>query len=344
MSEHPEKPPEHVLLAHGAGGRLTREMVSRLFVPAFDNPALSALADAAVLPELPPGRPALTTDGFVVDPPVFPGGDLGHLSVCGTVNDLAMVGARPLWLTWSLILEEGVDGELLETCLEGAARAARQAAVHVVAGDTKVVPRGKADRLFAVTAGLGVVPPGRDVGDHRIGPGDVLVASGPLADHGATVLACRHDLDPGPLRSDSTPLADLVEVLFDAGVDVKTLHDPTRGGLIALCHETCDRSRLRIEIDEDKVPLRPQVRAVCDLLGLDPLGLASEGRFVAVVDEEDADRTVELLRARHDGQGAAAIGRVTERVSGGPPVVMRTRVGGSRVLDLPSGFDLPRIC
>ncbi len=337
-------PPPTVLLAHGAGGRLTRELVATLFAPAFDNPALRILSDAAVLPPLPAGRPALTTDGFVVDPPVFPGGDLGHLSVCGTVNDLAMAGARPLWLTWSLILEEGLDGALLETCLEGAARAARAAAVHIVAGDTKVVPKGKGDRLFAVSAGLGVVPEGREVGDHRLTPGDILIASGPLADHGATILACRHDLDPGPLRSDSASVHHLVEALFEAGIDVKTLHDPTRGGLIALCHETTERSRLRIEIDEEQVPLRPQVRAVCELLGLDPLGLASEGRFVAVVAEAEADKAVELLRGRVDGQGATMIGRVTERVAGRPPVVMRTRVGGTRVLDLPSGFDLPRIC
>lgn len=337
-------PPPIVLLAHGAGGRLTRELVSQLFAPAFDNPALQVLSDAAVLPPLPAGRPALTTDGFVVDPPIFPGGDLGHLSVCGTVNDLAMAGARPLWLTWSLILEEGLDGLLLETCLEGAARAAREARVHIVAGDTKVVPKGKGDRLFAVTAGLGVVPEGRELGDHRLAPGDVLIASGPLADHGATILACRHDLDPGPLHSDSAPVHHLVEALFEAGIDVKTLHDPTRGGLIALCHETCERSHLRIEVEEERVPLRPQVMAICELLGLDPLGLASEGRFIAVVGEAQADAAVETLRGRVDGQEAAVIGRVTERVAGRPPVVMRTRIGGTRVLDLPSGFDLPRIC
>lgn len=344
MTDTRTTPPSRILLAHGAGGRLTRELVATLFAPAFDNPALAILSDAAVLPPLPAGRPALTTDGFVVDPPVFPGGDLGHLSVCGTVNDLAMAGARPLWLTWSLILEEGLDGELLRTCVEGAARAARQAGIHIVAGDTKVVPKGKGDRLFAVTAGLGVVPEGREVGDHRISPGDVVIASGPLADHGATILACRHDLDPGPLRSDSASVHHLVEALFDAGIDVKTLHDPTRGGLIALCHETCERSRLRIEIDEDRVPLRPQVKAICELLGLDPLGLASEGRFVAVVAATEAERAVEVLRGRVDGAGAAVIGRVAPRVAAAPPVVMRTRIGGTRVLDLPSGFDLPRIC
>jgi len=203
-----------VLLAHGGGGRLTRQLVEELFVPAFRNPHLETLTDAAVLPEMPPGRPAITTDAFVVDPPVFAGGDLGCLSICGTVNDVAMSGARPLWLTWALILEEGADGELLETCVKGAARAAEEAGVAVVAGDTKVVPRGKGDGLYAVTAGFGVVPPGRDLGDTKIEAGDAILVSGPIGDHGATILAHRHGLEAPGLRSDCAPLADLAEAVL----------------------------------------------------------------------------------------------------------------------------------
>ena len=220
------KVPDRVLLAHGGGGHLTRRLVEGLFLPALQNPHLATLTDSAVLPEMPPGRPALTTDAFVVDPPVFAGGDIGSLSICGTVNDLAMSGARPLWLTWALILEEGADGDLLETCVRGAASAAKDAGVMVVAGDTKVVPRGKGDGLFAVTAGLGVVPPGRDLSDSHIEPGDAILVSGPIGDHGATVLAHRHHLVASGLKSDCAPLGSLVETLLESGAAVRALHDP----------------------------------------------------------------------------------------------------------------------
>jgi len=335
--------PRRILLAHGSGGRLTHELVAEHLLPSLDNPFLAPLSDAAVLPELPPGRPALTTDGFIVDPPIFPGGNLGHLSICGTVNDLSVAGARPLWITWALILEEGLDGELLETCVRGAAEAAAEAGVTVVAGDTKVVPRGKGDRIFAVTAGLGVIPPGRDVGDHRIEPGDAIVASGFLGDHGATIASCRHQL-MGSLQSDCAPLTGLVEHLFEAGVPIRSMHDPTRGGLLALCHEVAQRSGLRVILDEPAIPTRPQVGAVCDLLGLEPLSLACEGRVVLWVPEAAADEAVEALRRHPLGRDAARIGHVTHLDAGSPPVILHTRVGGERPLDLLSGTDLPRIC
>jgi hydrogenase expression/formation protein HypE len=339
------KPPfDRILLAHGSGGRLTRELVEGTFVPALSNPALSALGDAAVLPELPPGRPALTTDGFVVDPPVFPGGDLGHLSVCGTVNDLAMVGAKPLWLTWALILEEGAEGDLIRTCTESAARIAREAGVAIVAGDTKVVPKGRGDRIYAVSAGLGVVPPGRDVGDHRIASGDVILVSGPLGDHGATIMACRHDLTSEALRSDCAPLNGLVERLFEAEVDVHCLHDPTRGGALAVCWEAATRCGHRIVLVENQIPVRSAARAVCEVLGLEPLGLACEGRLVAWVPEAEADRALAALRSHPRGADATVIGRVEVRESSQVPLVMQTDVGSLRPLDLLSGTDLPRIC
>ncbi len=338
------KAPDRVLLAHGGGGRLTRKLVEGLFLPALDNPHLATLTDSAVLPELPPGRPALTTDAFVVEPPVFAGGDLGCLSIYGTVNDLAMAGARPLWLTWALILEEGTDGELLETCVRGAARAAQEAGVLVVAGDTKVVPRGKADRLFAVTAGLGVVPPGRELGDALIRPGDAVLVSGPIGDHGATVLAHRHGLEAPGLRSDCGPLAALVEALLESGAAVRSLHDPTRGGVVTVCHEVAARTGLRVVLEEQALPVRREVAAVCDLLGLEPLALACEGRALVWVAGADAERAVAAMRAHPAGAGTVVIGRMAEAPAGAPPVIMRTRVGGERPLDLLTGIDLPRIC
>lgn len=338
------KVPDRVLLAHGGGGHLTRRLVEEVFLPAFHNPYLATLTDAAVLPEMPPGRPAITTDAFVVDPAVFSGGDLGCLSICGTVNDLAMSGARPMWLTWALILEEGADGDLLETCVRGAATAAEEAGVMVVAGDTKVVPRGKGDGLFAVTAGFGVVPPGRDLSDAHIVPGDLILVSGPIGDHGATVLAHRHDLSAPGLSSDCAPLAGLVDDLLESGVTVRALHDPTRGGVVTVCHEVAGRSGAKVVLEETAIPVRREVAGVCDLLGLDPLALACEGRALAWVAGDDAERAVEALRSHPLGSGSEIIGRMETATPGTPPVVMKTRVGGERPLDLLSGLDLPRIC
>jgi hydrogenase expression/formation protein HypE len=336
--------PNRVLLAHGSGGRLTQELVQQTFLPHLQNPFLESLTDSAVLPELPPGRPALTTDAFVVDPAVFPGGDLGYLSVVGTVNDLAMVGAQPLWLTWALILEEGAAGDLIATCVEGTARAAREAGIQVVAGDTKVVPRGKGDGIYAVTAGLGVVPPGRDVGDHCIMAGDAIIVSGPIGDHGATIMACRHGLAGDELRSDCEPEAALVEALFAAGVEIHALHDPTRGGLLTVCHEVAVRSGFRLVLDEEAIPVRPQVRAVSEVLGLEVLSLACEGRVVAWVANTHAEAAVAAFRAHPSGRDAVVIGTVKQREAGQVPVVLETVVGGERPLDLMSGTDLPRIC
>jgi hydrogenase expression/formation protein HypE len=336
--------PDKILLAHGGGGRLTQELVREVFVPSLTNPALAKLSDSAVLEKLPPGRPALTTDAFVVDPPVFPGGDLGYLSVCGTVNDLAVAGARPIALTWALILEEGLEIGLLETFVAGAARAASEAGVAIVAGDTKVVPRGKGDLAYVTTAGLGVVPPKRDLGDHRVAPGDAVVVSGPLGDHGATVMACRHQLGGEGLRSDCAPLADLVERLLKSGADVHAMHDPTRGGLATTCHEVASRASVRVVLEQAEVPVRPQVRSVCELLGLDPLYVACEGRMVVWVAAPDADRVVQVLQAHPLGQGAARIGHTAVLEADAAPVVLRTLYNTERPLDLLAGAELPRIC
>ncbi len=338
--------PEKILLAHGSGGRLTHELVRGTFFPAFENPFLSTLSDSAVLFEFPPGRPAMTTDAFVVDPPLFPGGDLGYLSVCGTVNDLAVAGARPLWLSFAVILEEGLDGELLETAVTGAARAAAEAGVQIVAGDTKVVPRGKGDRIYAVTAGVGVVPPGRESDDRRIRPGDAVLISGTLGDHGATIMACRHGMSGPGLRSDCAPLASLAEALHASGVEVRAMHDPTRGGVAVTTNEVAGRAGVRIVLEEQALPIRAEVSAVCEMLGLDPLYVASEGRILAWIPGDQAERALAALRGHPLGRDAARIGEVVEpgRGSVSAPVVLRTRVGSDRPIDLLSGMDLPRIC
>ncbi|HUK13086.1 MAG TPA: hydrogenase expression/formation protein HypE [Thermoanaerobaculaceae bacterium] len=333
-----------ILLAHGDGGRLTHELVRELFLPAFANPALAALSDAAILDGLPDGRVALTTDAFVVDPPVFPGGDLGYLSVCGTVNDLAVAGAVPRALTFALVLEEGLELGLLEAVVAGAARAAREAGVVIVAGDTKVVPRGKGDRAYVTTAGLGVVPAGRDLGDQHVAPGDAVLVSGAVGDHGATVMACRHGLAGEALRSDCAPLASLVGALLGSGARVHALHDPTRGGVATTCNEVAGRAGVRIMLDEAAIPVRPEVRAVCELLGLDPLYTACEGRVLAWVERSDAERALGALAAHPLGAGAACIGRVEAGVPHGAPVVLRTAYGTERPLDLLAASGLPRIC
>ncbi len=333
-----------ILLGHGSGGRLTGDLVREVFLPKVGNRYLETLTDAALLEDLPPGRPALTTDAFVVDPPVFPGGDIGYLSVCGTVNDLAVAGARPLWLTWALILEEGLDVELLEQVTAGAARAAEEAGVTIVAGDTKVVPRGKGDKVFATTTGFGVVPPGRELGDSRIRAGDAIVVSGPVGDHGATILACRHGMAGEGLCTDAAPLNGLVEHVLEAGLAVRSIHDPTRGGVVTTCHETAQRCGWRMVLDERALPVRPETDAVCELLGVDPLYLANEGRILLWVAETDECALLDVLRAHPLGRDAASLGRVGEPGAAGSKVMLRTSVGGERPLDLLSGAEQPRIC
>ncbi len=330
-----------IVLAHGGGGRLTRELVRSLFLPPLANPQLAALADAAVLP-WPGGQLAFTTDAFVVDPPLFPGGDLGYLSVCGTVNDLAMVGARPVALSWALILEEGLEEELLTTFVSGAQRACREAEVPLVAGDTKVVPRGKGDRCFITTAGVGVVE-GGELGDGRVRPGDAILVSGPVGEHGATVLAARHGL-AGDLRSDVAPLWRQVAALLASGVELHALHDPTRGGVATVCYEVAERTGLRVELEEEAIPVRPAVQAVMEVLGLDPLYVACEGRFLAFVAPGDAERAVAVLRGLPEAGEARPIGTVQPRRTDQAPVVLRTAFGTWRPLDLLSGAELPRIC
>jgi hydrogenase expression/formation protein HypE len=333
---------EHVLLGHGSGGRLTAELIETLVLPAFRNPALAPLDDQAILP-IPAGRLAFTTDSYVVTPLFFPGGDIGKLAVHGTVNDLAMGGARPLALSLAFIIEEGLPLADLRRVIESARAAAEAVGVPIVTGDTKVVGRGAADGLFVNTSGVGLVPEGVNLSSGRVAAGDVILLSGTLGDHGMAILAQREGLAlGGALASDTAPLHELAAALLAASPGAHALRDPTRGGLGATLVEIASRRRLGVEVDERALPVREAVRGACELYGLDPLLVANEGKLVAFVPAAEAPAALAALRAHPLGREACAIGRVTEEHPG--LVALRTPVGGRRILDLPLEEPLPRIC
>lgn len=335
-----------VTLAHGGGGRLMRQLIGKLFATAFDNAWLREQHDGAILPA-PDGAgllPVLTTDSFVVAPRWFPGGDIGHLAVCGTVNDLAMCGAIPRHLTCSFVIEEGLAMDELWRVATSMADTARAAGVEVVTGDTKVVDRGKADGLFVNTAGLGWVEPERQARPARIAPGDALLVSGDVGRHGVAVLGARGELGLGTaVASDCQPLNAQTRGLIEAGVDVHCLRDATRGGLASALVELAGTRGVDLHLDETAVPVLDEVRGVCELLGLDPLYVANEGRFLAVVPADQADRALEVLAALAPGDGAARVGTVGAPADR-PRVLSRGITGIERVLDLLSGEQLPRIC
>jgi hydrogenase expression/formation protein HypE len=329
-------------MGHGGGGRLTAELISSVFAPALHNEALDRLADAAVV-TAGGARLALTTDAYVVSPLFFPGGDIGALAVHGTVNDLACAGAVPCYLTAAFVIEEGMAIADLARIAESMAAAARAAGVTVVAGDTKVVDRGRGDGVFITTAGVGVVRDGVDIGPDRARPGDAVLVSGPIGQHGVAVMSVREGLQFGsPIVSDTAPVHGLAAVLFDAGIEVHVLRDPTRGGVAAVLNEICVASRVGVVVDESTVPVDPAVRSACALLGLDPMQVANEGRLVAVVAGADGQRAVDVLRACRGGERAVAIGQVVVAHPG--MVVGRTAIGGTRIIDMPLGELLPRIC
>ena len=334
---------EQIILGHGSGGRLTHQLIERLFYQALGNPVLRRAEDAAVV-EAPDGsRLAICTDSHVVKPLFFPGGDIGRLSVCGTVNDLAMMGARPRWITAAFILEEGFPLAELERVLASMQEAAAEAGVLVVAGDTKVAERGGADGLFISTSGVGWIPAGRQVSARRAQAGDALLLSGTLGDHGMAVLAARGELAlEGDLRSDVAPLNGLVEALFAAGVEVHVLRDPTRGGLATTLWEIARQSQVGIELDEASLPVRPEVKGACELLGFDPLYVANEGKLVAIVPQAQAERALQAMTGHPLGRQGASIGRVQAEPAG--RVLMRTAIGARRVVEPLSGEMLPRIC
>ncbi len=336
-----------VTLAHGGGGKAMRDLVDDVFVSVFDNPVLAALEDQAriSLADLARhgDRLAFTTDSYVVDPLEFPGGDIGKLAVCGTVNDLCVGGARPLYLSCAAIIEEGTDLTLLRRIARSMADTASAAGVAIVTGDTKVVGRGCCDKLFLNTAGVGVIRAGLDLGAHRAEPGDVILVNGRLGDHGAAILAARGDLRlETAVTSDCAALNGLVDRLLDECPEVKFLRDATRGGLATVLNEIADASGVGIEIDEAATPLHPEVKGFCEILGLDPLYLANEGKIVVVVPASHAAHAQKALTAHPLGSEAAIIGRVT----GGPRgrVVMQTLFGGKRIVDMLVGDQLPRIC
>jgi hydrogenase expression/formation protein HypE len=336
-----------VTLAHGGGGKAMRDLIDDVFVRAFANDDLDVGSDQARfdLAGLAQhgDRLAFTTDSYVVDPLVFPGGDIGTLAVCGTVNDLAVGGATPLFLTCSVIIEEGLRVETLRAIATSMAGAARRAGVRIVTGDTKVVERGACDKLFINTAGIGVIPAGIALDIGTVRPGDVLIVNGYLGDHGATILAARGDLAiDAPIESDCAPLADLIAALLRAAPQTRFIRDATRGGAASVLNEIAAASGIAIEIDEAATPLRVPVKGFCEILGLDPLYLANEGKIVAAVPPDQADAALDALRAHPLGYDACAIGRAWDGEAG--RVTMRTTFGGTRIVDMLVGEQLPRIC
>ena len=330
-----------ILLAHGSGGKLSHELVEKTFLPLLANPALSKLDDSAIFEAS--GRLAFTTDGYVVNPIFFPGGDIGKLAVCGTVNDLSMKGARPLYLSLSAIIEEGLLLRDLERIARSVKKAAQEAGVNVIAGDTKVVNRGQADKLFITTSGVGIVPPGVDISGANARAGDKVLLSGTIGDHGMAIMSQREGLKFSmTLKSDCAPLNKLVSQMLRVSSGIHSMRDPTRGGLATTLNELARQSSVGIVIEEAEIPVKEEVKAACELLGLDPIYVANEGKLVAIVDPADAGKVLARMRKNRYGRDAVIIGEVTSRHP--RKVVMRTKLGPSRIVDMLSGELLPRIC
>jgi hydrogenase expression/formation protein HypE len=334
---------EQIVMGHGAGGRMSHQLIQKAFLPAFSNPALQQGDDAA---RVDPGllqQLSISTDAHVVWPLFFPGGDIGRLAVCGTVNDVAMLGAKPLYLTAGFILEEGLPMGTLQAVVASMQAAAREAGVQIVAGDTKVVQKGKADGMYITTAGVGVVRQGLTVGGACARPGDVVILSGSIGEHGMAVLGARGELGfQSSIQSDVAPLNGLVEAMLDAGAEVHVLRDPTRGGLATTLNEIAGQSGVGIRLEEGAVPVHSEVAAACEMLGFDPLYVANEGKLVAVVAQEDAEAVLQAMRGTRYGEGAVIIGEVTAEPRG--RVLLKTALGTTRVVDMLAGEMLPRIC
>lgn len=338
----PHRDGSRVVMGHGGGGALSAELVRDVFAPAYGGPALSAMGDSATV-ELGGARLAFSTDSFVVRPLFFPGGSIGDLAVNGTVNDLAMSGARPAFLSSAFILEEGVETEVVRRVAEALGEAARAAGVEVATGDTKVVEAGHGDGVYINTSGIGLIPPGVDLRPQRVVPGDVVIVSGPIGVHGVAVMSVREGLEFGvEIESDCAALAGLVEAMLAVTRDLHVLRDPTRGGLAAALNEIASASGTGVVVQERAVPVPAPVANACAVLGLDPMYVANEGKLVAFVPREHADAVLAAMRAHPLGREAAVIG---EAVAAHPGmVVARTGLGGTRVVDLPLGEQLPRIC
>lgn len=331
-----------ILLGHGSGGKLTADLIEKIILPAFSNAALDRLDDQAIV-AFGNMRLAFTTDSYVVTPIFFPGGDIGELAVNGTINDLAMGGAKPLFLSVAFILEEGLPVADFQRVVASVRRAADRAAVQVVTGDTKVVGRGSGDKVFITTSGIGFVAPGLELSSSRVKPGDAILISGTIGDHGIAILSQREGMAfDEPMESDTAPLHDLVASMLDAYPGIHAMRDPTRGGLAATVVEIASRQKVGMQIDETLVPIRDSVRGACEILGLDPMLVANEGKLVAFVPQRGAEEVLAAMRRHPMGRNAARIGEVVDDRRG--LVRVRTSIGGERILDLPFGESLPRIC
>lgn len=332
----------HVVHGHGSGGRLSAALMRDIFLPAFGNPVLDELNDQASV-RLGPGRVAFSTDSYVVKPLFFPGGSIGELAVYGTVNDLAVGGAEPQYLSAAFILEEGLPLETLRKVVEQMAEAARRAGVSIVTGDTKVVEKGSGDQVFITTAGIGVIPEGVMLGPRYVRDGDKILLSGPIGEHGVTILAQREGLGvSGELKSDSTPLTQLCRAVVKAAPGLRMMRDLTRGGLSSAVNEIAASARVGIALEERKIPVSEAVRGICELFGLDAMYVANEGKLIAIVAPEDAEAALVAMRTVEIGAGAQVIGTVTSKRPG--CVVMRTSFGTDRIVDMLAGDQLPRIC
>jgi hydrogenase expression/formation protein HypE len=333
---------DKILLDHGSGGKISHSLTRDLLLPAFDNPALAMLDDGAIL-QMGGGRIAFSTDSYVVDPIFFPGGGIGDLAVNGTVNDVAMCGARPLYLSAGLIIEEGFAMKDLERVVAQMGQAAKTAGVSVVTGDTKVVPKGAVDKIYINTAGVGIVAENINVSGSNARPGDAVILSGTMADHGMTILTQRGELAfESNVQSDSAPLNHMVADILETDCDVHVLRDPTRGGVGTTLNEIADKSKVGIRIHEERLPVRPEVAGICDLLGFDPLYVANEGKLLAFVPEDQAETVLAAICRSAYGKEACIIGEVVGDHPG--RVIMRTRIGGERIVDMLTGEQLPRIC
>jgi hydrogenase expression/formation protein HypE len=335
-----------IVMGHGAGGKMMSDLIEHLFAPAFDNEWLGQMGDSTIIdfgrPSSVVGRQAFTTDSFVVSPLFFPGGNIGELAVYGTVNDLAMRGAKPMFLSVGFILEEGLPIETLGNIVTAMAAACKKAGVKIATGDTKVVQKGHGDGLYINTSGIGLIPADRDIGPQNARPGDVVLVSGTMGDHGMAIMSVREGLTfESQIRSDTAPLNGLVEAMVAAGT-IHCLRDATRGGLAAVLNELAAASKVGIEFDERKVPVRTEVKAACEMLGLDPFYIANEGKLVGIMSEDVAEKVLAAMRGHEFGKDAAIIGRVVESHPG--LVTAKTEIGGMRVVDLPAGELLPRIC
>lgn len=332
-----------IVMGHGSGGKMSHDLIARAFLPAFDNPALRAGDDAAVVAPNACTRLAISTDSHVVWPLFFAGGDIGRLAVCGTVNDVSALGAKPHYLTAGFILEEGLDLEVLNRVIASMQAAAAEAGVEIIAGDTKVVQRGKADGLYITTTGVGVVYPGLVVGGAQAQAGDAVILSGPIGDHGIAVLEARGELGfESGIESDVAPLNHLVEAIVDVSDRIHVLRDPTRGGLATTLNEIAHQSQVGILLQEERIPVRPAVSAACEMLGFDPLYIANEGKLIVIVAEEDAAAVLAAMRSARYGEQAEIIGKVETSPAG--RVIMKTTLRSTRVVDVLAGEMLPRIC